>query len=95
MSDEFEAEAERLFECAHNNFGWKPIEESLRKAYEAGRAKERDAANSLLSETLRIYGRWLDGTFRERIEELIGVAPPKSDHDGPRANLHTPWRAPK
>ena len=48
-----------------------------------------------LSETLRIYGRWLDGTFRERISELIGVPPPKPDNDGPKANLRTPWIAPK
>ena len=50
---------------------------------------------ALLTETLRIYGRWLDGTFRERVEEAVGVAPPKPDNDGPQANLRTPWVAPQ
>jgi hypothetical protein len=33
---EFEAQAETLFDLAHNNFGWRPIERSLRGAFELG-----------------------------------------------------------
>ena len=45
---EFAAEAERLFDCAHNNMGWRPIEQSLRGAFERGQHNAAHPAPSTI-----------------------------------------------
>ena len=71
MSNEFEAEAQRLFECAHNNFGWMPIAESLRKAYEGGRAEEREHMSKANQGKPRAGTDWEEEKYREMVRREL------------------------